>query len=80
MFFLTQIFNMQARYYSTKFEPPKKVKKETKDLSENIKKFLAKKEAEEQKKREEDNKKKDELLALRAQVFILIYYLYKMHS
>jgi len=47
-----------VRYYSTKFEPPKKIKKESKDLSANIKKFLAKKEAEEQKKRDENQKKK----------------------
>lgn len=56
-----------TRYYSTKFEPPKKIKKESKQLSQNIKKFLAKKEAEEQKKNEEAQKKKEELLALRAQ-------------
>ncbi|XP_050299448.1 protein SPT2 homolog [Anthonomus grandis grandis] len=55
------------RYYSTKFEPPKKIKKEKKDLSENIKKFLAKKEAEEQKKLDEAQRKKEDLLALRSQ-------------
>ncbi|ENN80583.1 hypothetical protein HUJ04_009454 [Dendroctonus ponderosae] len=57
----------RARYYSTKFEPPKKLKKENKNLSANIKKFLAKKEAEEQQKLQLENRKKEELLALRAQ-------------
>ncbi|XP_076274360.1 protein SPT2 homolog [Rhynchophorus ferrugineus] len=56
-----------VRYYSTKFEPPKKIKKESKELSDNIKKFLAKKEAEEQKKNQDAKRKKEELLALRAQ-------------
>ncbi|CAG9820054.1 unnamed protein product [Phaedon cochleariae] len=56
-----------ARYYSTKFEPPKKEKKTSVELSANIKKFLAKKEAEEKKKAEEDHKKREELLALRSQ-------------
>ncbi|XP_044254676.1 protein SPT2 homolog [Tribolium madens] len=54
-----------ARYYSTKFEPPKKEQR-NKQLSENIKKFLAKKEAEERGKKLEALKKKEELLALRA--------------
>ncbi|CAG9761917.1 unnamed protein product [Ceutorhynchus assimilis] len=57
----------RARYYSTKFEAPKKIKKENKDLSDNIKKFLAKKEAEEAQKRLEEQRKKEELLALRSQ-------------
>lgn len=56
------------RYYSTKFEPPKKEKKSSVELSANIKKFLARKEAEEKRKAEEDRKKKEELLALRSQV------------
>ncbi|EFA13317.1 protein SPT2 homolog [Tribolium castaneum] len=54
-----------VRYYSTKFEPPKKEQR-SKQLSENIKKFLAKKEAEEREKKLEALKKKEELLALRA--------------
>ncbi|XP_066252421.1 protein SPT2 homolog [Euwallacea similis] len=56
-----------GRYYSTKYEPPKKVKKETKNLSDNIKKFLAKKEEEERKKLAQEQRKKEELLALRSQ-------------
>ncbi|XP_066147050.1 protein SPT2 homolog [Euwallacea fornicatus] len=59
--------NVGGRYYSTKYEPPKKVKKETKNLSDNIKKFLAKKEEEERKKQAQEQKKKEELLALRSQ-------------
>ncbi|KAJ8942374.1 hypothetical protein NQ318_000354 [Aromia moschata] len=55
-----------VRYYSTKFEPPKKEKK-ARELSVNVKKFLEKKEAEERKKAKEAQKKKEELLALRAQ-------------
>ncbi|KAJ8911090.1 hypothetical protein NQ315_000550 [Exocentrus adspersus] len=55
-----------VRYYSTKFEPPKKEKK-AKELSHNIKKFLAKKEAEEKLKAEQEKKKREELLALRSQ-------------
>lgn len=55
----------QSRYYSTKFEPPKKEER-NKKLSDNIKKFLAKKEAEEKQKAKEAQQKKEELLALRA--------------
>lgn len=62
------IVTFQVRYYSTKFEPPKKEKKSSRDLSANIKKFLARKAEEEKKKAEEDNKRRDELLALRSQV------------
>lgn len=62
---------VQVKYYSTKFEPPKKEKK-TSQLSDNIKKFLAKKEAEEKKKALEARQKRDELLALRSQVNFLI--------
>ncbi|CAG9854651.1 unnamed protein product [Phyllotreta striolata] len=58
--------DQKVKYYSTKFEPPKKEKKSS-QLSENIKKFLAKKEAEERKKAEEDRKRREELLALRSQ-------------
>lgn len=56
---------LQSRYYSTKFEPPKKEER-NKKLSDNIKKFLAKKEAEEKQKALEAHQKKEELLALRA--------------
>lgn len=58
-------FDFQAKkYYSTKFEPPKKVSKEKK-LSENIKKFLVQREAEERRKEEEAKRKYDELMAQR---------------
>lgn len=63
------------RCYSTKFEPPKKEQRNKQQLSENIKKFLAKKEAEERQKLEEKAKKRDELLALRARVSSIINYL-----
>ncbi|VEN34570.1 unnamed protein product [Callosobruchus maculatus] len=56
-----------VRYYSTKFEPPKKESKKPNLLSENIKKFLARKEEEEKAKAEEERKRKEELLALRSQ-------------
>jgi protein SPT2 len=55
-----------VRYYSTKFEPPKKEQRNKQQLSENIKRFLAKKEAEEKQKKTVENRKKEELLALRA--------------
>lgn len=61
---------LQARYYSTKFEPPKKEKKTKVELSANIKKFLARKAEEEKKKADVERKRKDELLALRSQVKI----------
>lgn len=61
---------LQVRYYSTKFEPPKKEKKSKVELSANIKKFLARKAEEEKKKSEEERKRKEELLALRSQVTI----------
>lgn len=51
--------------YQTKFTPPKKQTKQTKALSENIKKFLARKEEEERQKALEEKKKKENLLALR---------------
>ncbi|XP_034937637.1 protein SPT2 homolog [Chelonus insularis] len=52
-------------YYSTKFSPPKKETKQSKALSDNIKKFLARKEEEERKKASEEKRKKENLLALR---------------
>lgn len=57
---------MQIKYYSTKFDPPKKEER-SKQLSSNIKKFLARKEAEEKKKAVEASAKREELLALRSQ-------------
>uniref|UniRef100_A0AAG5DV70 Protein SPT2 homolog n=1 Tax=Anopheles atroparvus TaxID=41427 RepID=A0AAG5DV70_ANOAO len=56
--------NGEGRYYSTKFAPPKKESKEKK-LSENIKKFLAKKEEEERAKALEARRKAEELMAKR---------------
>lgn len=51
--------------YQTKFSPPKKPTKQSKSLSENIKKFLARKEEEERQKALEEKKKRENLLALR---------------
>ena len=45
--------------YQTKFQPLKKESKQTKDLSDNIKKFLARKEEEERKKAQEEKQRKD---------------------
>ncbi|KAK5643200.1 hypothetical protein RI129_007045 [Pyrocoelia pectoralis] len=56
----------EVRYYSTKFAPPKKEEKKAKNLSVNIQKFLARKEAEEKKKQADAVRKRDELLALRS--------------
>lgn len=52
------------KYYSTKFEPPKKESKEKK-LSENIKKFLAQREAEERRHEKEAKRKYNDLMAQR---------------
>ncbi|XP_029161346.1 protein SPT2 homolog [Nylanderia fulva] len=51
--------------YQTKFAPPKKQTKQSKTLSDNIKKFLARKEEEERQKTLEEKRKKENLLALR---------------
>ncbi|XP_078037811.1 protein SPT2 homolog [Augochlora pura] len=51
--------------YQTKFAPPKKPTKQARALSDNIKKFLARKEEEEKRKVQEEKKKKENLLALR---------------
>ena len=51
--------------YQTKFAPPKKPPKQAKTLSDNIKKFLARKEDEERRKSLEEKKKRENLLALR---------------
>ncbi|XP_052862975.1 protein SPT2 homolog [Anopheles cruzii] len=53
-----------SRYYTTKFSPPKKESKEKK-LSDNIKKFLAKKDEEERAKTLEQRRKAQELMARR---------------
>ncbi|XP_043266959.1 protein SPT2 homolog [Venturia canescens] len=58
--------NKQASsYYPTKFTPPKKECKQSRNLSNNIKKFLAKKEEEERQKALEEKKKRENLLSLR---------------
>ncbi|CRK90550.1 CLUMA_CG004254, isoform A [Clunio marinus] len=54
----------KGKYYSTKFEPPKKVTKE-KRLSAGIQKFLEQKKREEEQKAEEARRKKLELVARR---------------
>ncbi|XP_026837216.1 protein SPT2 homolog isoform X2 [Drosophila erecta] len=55
----------EGKYYSTKYAPPKKESKESKQLSNNIQKFLQKKEAEEAKKKREERQKLNDLLAKR---------------
>uniref|UniRef100_A0A6P4F562 Protein SPT2 homolog n=1 Tax=Drosophila rhopaloa TaxID=1041015 RepID=A0A6P4F562_DRORH len=55
----------QGKYYSTKYAPPKKESKESKQLSNNIQKFLRKKEAEEAERKREERQKLNELLAKR---------------
>lgn len=56
--------NSAGKYYSTKFSAPKKVSKE-KALSDNIKKFLIKKEQEEREKARQEKAKLDNLIAKR---------------
>ncbi|XP_055371067.1 protein SPT2 homolog [Condylostylus longicornis] len=53
------------KFYSTKFAPPKKESKVEKKLSDNIKKFLEKKEKEEREKAKADKEKLNNLLAMR---------------
>ncbi|XP_031623290.1 protein SPT2 homolog [Contarinia nasturtii] len=55
----------RSKFYSTKFEPPKKVTKEKK-LSDGIKKFLAQKEEEKREDQERKRKEYEELMALRS--------------
>ncbi|KAI8033461.1 hypothetical protein M5D96_013784 [Drosophila gunungcola] len=55
----------QGKYYSTKYAPPKKESKESKQLSNNIQKFLRKKEAEEAERKREERQKLNELMAKR---------------
>lgn len=60
-------FNFQrSKFYSTKFEPPKKETKEKK-LSDGIKKFLEQKNHEEQKEKERKRREYEELMALRSE-------------
>ncbi|XP_047343418.1 protein SPT2 homolog [Vespa velutina] len=60
-----EINKQSVACYQTKFTPPKKQNKQSKTLSDNIKKFLARKEEEEKRKVLEEKKKRDNLLALR---------------
>ncbi|XP_016948719.1 protein SPT2 homolog [Drosophila biarmipes] len=55
----------EGKFYSTKYAPPKKESKESKQLSNNIQKFLRRKEAEEAEKKREERQKLNELLAKR---------------
>lgn len=54
----------RSKFYSTKFEPPKKETKEKK-LSDGIKKFLAQRDHDEQKEKDRKRKEYAELMALR---------------
>lgn len=56
----------EVRYYSTKFEPPKKEQREKKTLSVNIQKFLARKEVEDKEKADGVRQRRDQLLELRS--------------
>jgi len=53
------IFQQTIPCYQTKFTPPKKQSKQSKMLSDNIKKFLARKEEEERQKVLEEKRKKE---------------------
>ncbi|SPP86740.1 protein SPT2 homolog [Drosophila guanche] len=57
--------NDEGKYYSTKYAPPKKESKASKELSSNIQKFLKKREAEEQERKRVERQKLNELLAKR---------------
>lgn len=57
----------QVKYFKASLDPPKKETKESRQLSDSIKKFLAKKEEEDRQKKIEERKKKDELTSLRSQ-------------
>lgn len=61
------MFISQVKYFKASLDPPKKETKESRQLSDSIKKFLAKKEEEDRKKKLEEQKKKDELTSLRSQ-------------
>lgn len=56
----------RSKFYSTKFEPPKKETKEKK-LSDGIKKFLEQRNHDEQKEKERKRKEYEELMALRSE-------------
>lgn len=67
-FITIQIFHfVQVRYFKASLDPPKKETKESRQLSDSIKRFLAKKDEEDRLKQIEEQKKKDELLLLRSQ-------------
>jgi len=53
------IFQQTVKCYQTKFAPLKKQSKQSKTLSDNIKKFLARKEEEEKQKALEEKRKKE---------------------
>ncbi|XP_030242901.1 protein SPT2 homolog [Drosophila navojoa] len=55
----------EGKYYSTKYAPPKKETKESKQLSTNIQKFLKKREAEEIERKRQEREKLNNLLAMR---------------
>ncbi|XP_017156063.1 protein SPT2 homolog [Drosophila miranda] len=55
----------EGKYYSTKYAPPKKESKASKELSSNIQKFLKRREAEEQERKRKERQKLTELLAKR---------------
>ncbi|XP_022169243.1 protein SPT2 homolog [Myzus persicae] len=56
-----------VKYFKASLDPPKKETKESRQLSDSIKKFLAKKDEEDRLKQIEEQKKKDELISLRSQ-------------
>ncbi|XP_050055808.1 protein SPT2 homolog [Aphis gossypii] len=57
----------EVRYFKASLDPPKKETKESRQLSDSIKRFLAKKDEEDRLKQIEEQKKKDELILLRSQ-------------
>lgn len=65
--YITNFYLFQVRYFKASLDPPKKETRESRQLSDNIKRFLAKKDEEDKQKQLEEQKKKDELLSLRSQ-------------
>ncbi|XP_026805595.1 protein SPT2 homolog [Rhopalosiphum maidis] len=57
----------EVKYFKASLDPPKKETKESRQLSDSIKRFLAKKDEEDRLKQIEEQKKKDELILLRSQ-------------
>ncbi|XP_017096205.2 protein SPT2 homolog [Drosophila bipectinata] len=55
----------EGKFYKTKYAPPKKETKESKQLSTNIAKFLKKREFEEAERKREQRQKLNELMAMR---------------